>query len=181
MAERDMSGQYIAEATTKTYKTAHRLHFITITKDVEAFIGKSRVETGTVTIQTHHTTASLWVNEDEKNLIGPHDKLGYCPDIKRVLDRFAEPTEDYGHNDIADARNPNGKRNTHLCDPDENGVINECINAHAHCQGLILQSSVTLIIERGKLVRGRWQEIMLIELDHDRERTITMVAQGVRA
>ena len=68
---------------------------------------------GMVVIQSHHTTASLWVNENEKNLIGPHEDLGYAHDIKRILDRFADPDEDYGHNDICDyVKISKGKRNT---------------------------------------------------------------------
>jgi len=171
---------YHAKARTKTYQTRKRLDFITITNDVEDFVKKSGIETGTVTIQTHHTTCSLWVNENEKNLIGGTGTAYSTPDLMRILDRFAGPDEPYGHNDIADSRNPKGKRNTHLCEPDSKGVCHECVNGHAHAQGMILQSSITLIIEKGKLLRGTWQEIMLIELDHDRERTVTFLAQGIK-
>ncbi len=168
------------KATTQTleYRTRHRLEFMNITKDVEKFVQGSGIKNGTLTLQTHHTTCGLWVNEDEKNLIGPHESLGYVPDLKRVLDRFADPGEEYHHNDIHDAKNPNGKRQTHLCPPDESGVIQECINGHAHAHNMILPSYLTLIIENGKVVRGTWQEILLVELDHDRRRKVTLLAQG---
>jgi len=65
-----------------------------------------------------------------------------------------------------------------LCIPDENGVIQECINGHAHAHNLIIPSYLTLIIANGKLVRGTWQQILLVELDHDRSRTVTMLVQG---
>jgi thiamine phosphate synthase YjbQ (UPF0047 family) len=169
----------VASTKTKTYRTQHRQEFITITPDVEAFIAASGVETGTVTIQSHHTTASIWVNEDEKNLIGPREKLSAQPDLGRVLDRFADPEETYGHNDVRDANNPQGKRDTHLCTPDSCGVVHECINGHAHAQGMLLHCSVTMIVEHGKLVKGIWQQIMLVELDHDRERTVTFLVQGL--
>jgi thiamine phosphate synthase YjbQ (UPF0047 family) len=169
----------IAIASTKTYHTKHRQEFITITKDVEAAIAASGVHTGTVTIQSHHTTASIWVNEDEKNLIGPREKLGNQSDLSRVLDRFADPEETYGHNDVRDANNPHGKRDTHLCTPDSCGIVHECINGHAHAQAMILQSSMTMIVAEGKLVKGVWQQIMLVELDHDRERKVTFLVQGV--
>ena len=170
--------EYKSAIKEKIYQTKHRLEFINITNDVEKFVKFSGVKTGTVTLQTHHTTCGIWINEDEKNLIGPEEKLGYAPDLKRVLDRFASPSEEYHHNDIRDAKNPGGKRHTHLCEPDENGVIKECINGHAHAHNMILQSYATLIIENGKLLRGSWQQILLVELDHDRERKITMLAQG---
>lgn len=172
---------YWATSETFTFHTKRRLEFINITQVVEDFIERSGIETGTITIQTHHTTCSLWVNEDEKNLIGPASALeGAMPDLARVLDRFADPGDHYGHNDICDASNPTGRRNTHLCAPDENGVVHECINGHAHAQGMILQSSITLVIREAKLCRGRWQEVLLVELDHDRERQVTLLAQGLR-
>lgn len=171
-----------ASAATKTlhFKTKYRQEFITITPEIEKFIEECGIKIGTVTIQSHHTTASIWVNEDEKNLIGPNEKLGYTADLSRVLDRFASPEEEYGHNDIRDINNPKGKRDTHLCDADSCGVIHECINGHAHAQAMILTSSVTMIIENGKLVKGRWQQIMLVELDHDRERDVTILVQGIK-
>lgn len=173
-----MPGNYSASAKTFTYQTKERLEFINISNDLESFIKESGIKIGTVTVATHHTTCSLWVNEDEKNLIGPRSLLGEPSDLARVLDRFASPSEKYGHNDVCDLHNPEGKRNTHLCEPDENGVIQECINGHAHAQALMLHSSITLIISDGKWARGRWQQLMLVELDHNRERSLTMLAQG---
>lgn len=171
--------EYRARAKTVSFQTKYRLHFINITKTVEDFIRESGVRTGTITLTTQHTTCGLWLNEDEKNLIGPEEELGYLPDLKRVLDRFAGPQEKYHHNDICDAVNPNGKRNTHLCEPDGNGVIRECINGHAHAHNLLLPSQLTLIVKNGRLLRGTWQEVLLVELDHDRKRQVTMLMQGV--
>lgn len=173
-------GEYFVETKTFHIETKHRQEFINITKKVEQFVSESGIQHGTVTIQSHHTTASIWVNEDEKNLIGPKEKLGYIHDLSRVLDKFAHPDDEYGHNDVRDARNPNGKRDTHLCDADSCGIVHECINGHAHAQALILQCSVTLVVEHGKLVKGRWQQIMLVELDHDRKRTISILVQGIK-
>lgn len=170
---------FISKAKTLNYKTKERLHFITITKDIEQAVSDSGVEQGIVVIQSHHTTCSIWVNEDEKNLIGPKSSLGYTPDLMKILDRFASPKEDYHHNDINDKDNPNGKRDDHLCEPDSCGVIPECKNGHSHAQAMILPCSITMIIEKGKLVKGIWQEILLIELDHDRDRQISVLVQGL--
>ncbi len=170
---------FISHLVTKVYKTKYRTHFITITADVEEAIRQSGVRRGTVLIQTHHTTCGVWVNENEKNLIGPTEEIGYTSDLRRILDKFASPLDDYGHNDVRDTHNVDGKRNTHLCEPDEFGVIHECINGHSHAQAMILSTSVSLIVENNSLLRGRWQEIMLIELDHDRERTASFLVQGI--
>ena len=175
-----MQKNFTSHLETKKYKTKYRAHFITITEDIEKAIKASQVLQGTLTIQTHHTTCGVWINENEKNLIGPSEELGYTADLKKILDNFADPTDDYGHNDICDSSNKDGKRNTHLCEPDENGIIQEFINGFSHAQALLIQPSLSMIIEDGKLLRGRWQEVMLVELDHDRERTVSFLIQGVK-
>ncbi len=175
-----MEGRFLTHLETKKYQTKYRQEFITITPDVEEIIKNSSIKRGTIVIQTHHTTCGIWINENEKNLIGPSEEIGYIADLRKVLDNFADPTNEYGHNDICHSQNKDGKRNTHLCEPDENGVINECINGHAHAQAMMLQSSISLIVEDGKLLRGRWQEVMLVELDHDRPRLVSFLVSGVK-
>lgn len=172
--------KFVAQTKRLTFKTKHRQEFITITKRVEDFVAESGLKTGTITIQSLHTTASIWVNEDEKNLIGPDHIIDGRSDLGRVLDRFADPEENYGHNDVRDINNPKGKRDTHLCDADSCGIVHECINGHAHAQAMILTTSVTMVVENGKLVKGRWQQIMLVELDHDRERQVVLLVQGIK-
>lgn len=174
-----MNHNFVSHIDTRVYKTKYRTQFITITKDIEEVVASSGVKRGVVTIQTHHTTCGIWINEDEKNLIGPSEEIGYASDLRKVLDNFANPMHEYGHNDICDINNKNGKRNTHLCEPDENGVIQECVNGHAHAQALMIHPSLSCIVEGGKLLLGRWQQIMLVELDHDRERKISVLVQGV--
>ncbi len=175
-----MTGEYISHLESKKYQTKYRQEFITITSDVQSAIDKSGVKRGVIIVQTHHTTCGIWVNENEKNLIGPSEELGYKSDLRRVLDKFADPADDYGHNDICHSGNKTGKRNTHLCEPDENGVINECVNGHAHAQALMIHPSISLIVEDGKIHKGGWQEIMLVELDHDRERTVSFLVNGIK-
>lgn len=174
-----MASDFLSHLENKTYKTRYRTEFITITDDVRQAVTDSGVTRGMVVVQSHHTTCGLWINENEKNLIGPSEEIGYTSDLRKVMDRFADPTLEYGHNDICHGQNPEGKRNTHLCEPDENGVIHECINGHAHAQAMLTSPSVSVIVENGRLLLGRWQEIMLVELDHDRERTISILVQGM--
>ncbi len=173
-----MKGDFFSHLETKKYQTRYRTEFITITEDINSIIKKSGIKRGSVLIQTHHTTCGIWVNENEKNLIGPTEELGYISDLRKVLDDFASPMHDYGHNDVAHADNKNGKRNTHLCEPDENGIIHECINGHAHAQALMIHPSISLIVEEGKIFKGVWQEVMLVELDHDRERQVSILVSG---
>lgn len=172
--------EYISKLETKKYQTKYRAHFITITEDIEKAIQESGVGCGTVTVQTHHTTCGVWINENEKNLIGPSEEIGYTSDLRKILDKLASPFDEYGHNDICQDGNPEGKRNTHLCEPDENGVIHECVNGHSHAQAMLIHPSLTMIVNEGKLLKGKWQEVMLVELDHDRERSVSFLVQGVQ-
>ena len=173
-----MKGEFLSYLETKKYQTKYRQHFITITNDVNSVIKKSGIKRGTIVIQTHHTTCGIWINENEKNLIGPSEEIGYVSDLRRVLDKFADPADEYGHNDIRHSGNQTGKRHTHLCQPDKNGVIDECVNGHDHAQAMILQPSLSLIVEDGKWLKGGWQEVMLVELDHDRERQVSFLVSG---
>lgn len=175
-----MKGEFNSYLETKKYQTKYRQEFITITEAVENAIKNSGIKRGSVVIQTHHTTCGIWINENEKNLIGPSEEIGYTADLRHVLDNFASPMHDYGHNDVKHDGNQYGKRDTHLCEPDENGIIHECINGHAHAQALMIHPSITVIVEDGKIHKGRWQEIMLVELDHDRERQVSFLVQGVK-
>ena len=174
-----IQGTFSSYLETKTYDTQYRAQFVRITEDIQSAVARSSIVQGTVTVQTHHTTASLWINEDEKNLIGPSEVLGYEADLRKVLDRFADPMHEYGHNDIADGANVSGKRNTHLCAPDEHGVIHECVNGHAHAQALLFHTSLTCIVDKARVLLGQWQQIMLVELDHNRTRTVSILVQGV--
>ncbi len=167
-------GDIVSKSKTFEYKTKKRLDFIKITSDVEKFIEECNLKEGLVVIQTHHTTCSIWVNEDEKNLIGSDG------DLHKVLDRFAPDNVDYNHNDVKDSENPEGKRDTHLCKSNPDGTISECKNGHAHAQAMILPCSTTLIIKDSKLLKGEWQEILLVELDHDRDRKVTVLVQGTK-
>jgi len=175
-----MQKKFTSHLETKKYQSKYRAHFITITKDIEEAIKTSKVSRGTLTVQTHHTTCGVWINENEKNLIGPSEELGYTADLLKIMDGFADPSKTYGHNDIRDTKNTEGKRDTHLCEPDENGVIQECMNGFSHAQALLIKPSLSMIIEDNKLLKGRWQEVMLVELDHDRERTVSFLIQGVK-
>ena len=55
-----------------------------------------------------------------------------------------------------------------MCDSKE-----ECLNGHAHIRGMLMgNSSETIPVHDGKLMFGRWQRVLLFELDHAREREI---------
>ena len=174
-----MEQTIISKTKTLSFKTKYRLQFINITKEVQDFVKESKIKTGSLIAQTHHTTFSVWVNEAEKNLIGNEKDLGYASDLKLILDRFASPNENYSHDDIRDINNPNGRRNEDLPKPNKDGTIDESRNAHSHAHALMLHTSLPLIIENSRLLLGKWQNILAVELDHSRDRKITLLVQGI--
>lgn len=160
--------------------TSKRKHqFATITDLVQRVITESGIQHGEVKIKTLHTTAGVWVNEDEKNLIGA-DHLTYTPDMVKVLKRFANEHEEWKHNDIRDVDNPEGVRDTHLCPAQPDGTIPECRNAEAHAQSMVIKHETGLFVIDGKLVKGHWQQIMFVELDHDRPRQFIVQVSGIK-
>lgn len=51
-------------------------------------------------------------------------------------------------------------------------------NSNAHLKVSTIGPSETVLVEKGKLVLGRWQGIMLCEFDGPRNRSVTVHVQG---
>ena len=96
-----------------------------------------------------HTTMAIIVNEAEPLLIG---------DMKKTLERIIPRTIEYMHDNFE-------IRTVNICD-------DECKNGHSHCKAIHLLPSVTFNLREGELQLGRWQSIMLVELDCSRPRKI---------
>ena len=106
-------------------------------------------------MQSRHTTTAVIVNENEPLLI---------EDAKRMLERLAPRNALYGHNELHRRRD---------AAPDESR------NGDAHCRALLLGSSETLAVVGGALQLGRWQRVLLVELDGPRPRTVSVVVIGL--
>lgn len=136
-------------------QTAGCLQFIDLTDRVAEIVEESGVRHGLVNVQTRHTTTAIVINEHEPLLL---------EDMKVMLNRLASPAFEYQHNNFA-------IRTVNLI-PEETG------NGHAHCQALFLRASESLNLVNGRLQLGRWQRIFFIELDHARERTVSVMVMG---
>ena len=137
------------------YQTKEFFEFIDITNQVNNFVKESKIKNGLVNIQILHTSAALILNENEPLLIG---------DIKRNLERIAPQSFTYQHDDFT-------KRTVNMCE-------DECINGHSHCKAIHLLVNITLNLIDGKLQLGKWQRIMLVELDRSRSRKIQVQIIG---
>ena len=147
---------FVVASETYEYSTEHALQFIDITDDVREVVEHSGLITGQVSVVSAHTTAAVIVNEHEPLLLN---------DMARVLSRISPSGDYYEHNDFSIRT--------------VNMTAEECANGHAHCQQLFLGASETVIVENGELKLGPWQSIFLVELDHSRQRSVTVQALGL--
>ena len=125
-----------------------------ITDDIRAVARESGVLEGMAVITSLHTTCALSVNENEERLLD---------DIRDFFLTIAPPDGSYKHNDL------------HLrvnIPPDEPE------NAHAHLIAMLLGNSEIVTLHRGALVLGRYQCILLLEMDGPRERTLAVQVLG---
>lgn len=126
-----------------------------VTDEVATVVSESGVLGGMVVISSLHTTCALSVNENEERLFD---------DIRDYFLKIAPSDGEYKHNDL------------HLrvnIPPDEPE------NAHAHLIAMLLGNSETLVIQNGSLALGRYQSILLLEMDGPRERKLAVQVLGV--
>lgn len=134
-------------------KTKKAFEYIDITDEVEDFIKKEKVKDGQVLVFSRHTTMAVRINEKENGI--------FC-DFKDFMQKILPQDKYYKHNDL-------NIRTENLVCSDES---EECINGHSHCQHLLLGTSETVPVVDGKMVLGRWQKIIAIELCSPRDREI---------
>jgi secondary thiamine-phosphate synthase enzyme len=136
--------------------TTEAVGVVDLTARVEGFLEAVRLEAGWVNVQTRHTTTGICVNENEPLLVS---------DLMALLERLAPRGAAYAHDAL------------HLrpgVDP------NEPRNGHAHAKALLLRTAETLNVAHGRLQLGRWQRVLLVELDGPREREVSLLAMGER-
>jgi len=127
-----------------------------ITTEVQQLVADSGIHEGILVASSLHTTCALTINEHESRLLD---------DIRLNFWRLMPPEGRYLHNDL------------HLrqCPADEPR------NAHAHLIAMLLGNSETLPIHQGNLEMGRWQSLLLVELDGPRSRQVAVQIMGTGA
>ncbi len=128
---------------------------IDLTDQLEAFLLLTGVTRGLLVVHTLHTTTAIVVNEGEPLLHG---------DLFRQLERLAPRSLAYDHDDPT-------RRVV-------NRVDRERTNGHAHCRAMLLGSSACVPVVSGRLLLGRWQRVLLVELDGPQERTVVATIVG---
>ncbi|HVD01211.1 MAG TPA: secondary thiamine-phosphate synthase enzyme YjbQ [Candidatus Dormibacteraeota bacterium] len=134
--------------------TQRPTEFVDLTSRLQRAVEKAGLQDGRIHLQSLHTTLGLTVNENEQLLLA---------DLEALLKRLAPDEATYLHDDFSLRSNA----------PD-----NEPVNGHAHARNLLLQPSLTVLVEGGELLLGSWQAIFAVELDGPRTREIALQLEG---
>ena len=124
-----------------------------LTPDIRRFIAESGIRNGFAIVASRHTTTAITVNENEGRLL---------EDLRVFFEQLVPAERGYLHNDL------------HLRDVPPG----EPRNAHSHIVAMLLGGSETIPIVNGDLALGRWQSVLLAELDGPRERGVTLQLVG---
>jgi secondary thiamine-phosphate synthase enzyme len=130
--------------------TRHRFELINLTQQVEEVVGKTGIREGMALLQSLHTTAAIFVNEWQEALL---------EDFRTLLEQAVRADAPWRHND------------PRYSDCDRS-------NAASHLRALLLGSSALLAVRGGQVVRGKWQSIILAELDGPRTRSVSLQIVG---
>ena len=110
---------------------------------------KDKKGRGLVNVFVAHTTCAIKVLEGELLLLA---------DINNYLDKTF-PKEGYYMHDKIEIRDV---------------PINERINGFAHLRQFFFSSDVTIPVEDGKMIKGQWQTVYLVEFDPIRDREVVI-------
>ncbi len=135
---------------TLTLASEERMEFLDITKQIRDAIQKHHISDGIVLVNSLHTTVALFMNEYQGALI---------EDLKKMVSGLVSEKNGYRHDDPRYSDCERG-------------------NAHAHLRAALLGRSVAVGLSGGELSLGRFQSIILAELDGPRQRQIDVQVMG---
>ena len=144
--------------TTLQIMPTCRLDVIDVTEDLERAVKDSGVTEGAAVAFCAHTTATLVLGEFEDGLL---------EDFRKRLTELAPPGVYYAHDDLT-------RRTQNI------GDWEEPINGHSHIAHMIMGgASHTIPVGAGRPLLGRWQRLLLVELDGARERDLVLHVFGL--
>jgi secondary thiamine-phosphate synthase enzyme len=146
-----MSVRLITELSVDT-AGSFRCH--DITAELQGLVDQAGLTDGLLVAAGQHTTTALVVNEHEERLLA---------DIEAFFLQLAPPDRPWLHNDL------------HL----RQGIPpDEPRNAHSHLIALMLGNHLSLPVVAGRLGLGRYQSVLLVELDGPRRRQVLVQLHG---
>lgn len=131
-------------------RTEGSQQFLDITKTVRDAVARSAIQSGVLVVSSLHTTMALFVNEFQSALI--HD-------LGAILQTLVPKRAGYRHDDPRHSDCDRG-------------------NGHAHLRTILLGRSVSLAVTDGEPALGRYESIIIAELDGPRDRTVAVQVVG---
>ena len=147
-----------ARMTTTEVTALERYGYIDLTDELQRAIKDSGVTDGAAIAFCAHTTCALLINEWED---------GALEDFRARV-RTLVPDEElyYAHDDL-------DRRTQNLAESHERA------NGHAHVKAMLLSATSHAIpVVAGEPAFGRWQRLILLELDEPKERQISFHVFG---
>ena len=146
-----------SSTTTIEVTAPDRYAFLDLTEDLQRAIKDSGVTDGAAIAFCAHTTCALLINEWED---------GAMADFRRQMTELVPHEGVYYAHDDFDVRTQNMHED-------------ERANGHAHVKSMLLSATSHAIpVVAGEPAFGRWQRLILLELDEPKERQISFHVFG---
>ncbi len=143
--------------TTVEVTLPARYAYLDLTEELERAIKDAGVTEGAAIVYCPHTTCALLINEWED---------GALEDFRERLRALVPDDAYYAHDDL--------ERRTQNLDE-----VDERRNGHAHVKAMLLSASSHAIpVSGGEPMLGRWQRLILMELDDPKERRVVFHVFG---
>ncbi len=146
-----------ASTTTIEVTAAERYAYLDLTEDLQRAVKDSGVTDGAAVAFCSHTTCALLINEWED---------GALADFRARMESTV-PEEIYYAHDDHDLRTQNLQES------------HERQNGHAHVKAMLLSATSHAIpVIAGEPAFGRWQRLILFEMDEPKERSVVFHVFG---
>jgi secondary thiamine-phosphate synthase enzyme len=143
--------------TTIDVAVAQRFGYVDLTEDLQRSIKDAGVTDGAAVVFCAHTTAALLINEWED---------GALEDFRHRVERLVPLDGYYAHDDL-------DRRTQNL---DES---HERRNGPSHVASMLLSATSHAIpVEAGEPMFGRWQRLILFEMDEPKPRQVVFHVFG---
>lgn len=146
-----------SSTVTVEVEVANRYAYADLTEDLQRAIKDSGVTEGAVVAFCAHTTCALLVNEWED---------GALEDFRNRMLHLVPEDLYYAHDDL-------DRRTQNLAESHERR------NGHAHVKSMLLSASSHAIpVSSGEPMFGRWQRLILFEMDEPKARQVVFHVFG---
>jgi secondary thiamine-phosphate synthase enzyme len=143
--------------TTVQVAAPSRYAYLDLSEDLERAIKDSGVTDGAAVVFCPHTTCALLINEWED---------GALADFRDRVLRLVPEEGYYAHDDL-------DRRTQNLAESHERQ------NGHSHVKAMLLSASSHAIpVAAGEPMLGRWQRLILFEMDEPKERRVVFHVFG---